>query len=256
MHTRTTGMNRRSNSQWKDACVSESRVVLWDFDGTLAQRPGRWSQCLVEAMARADANMRLQPEDVRPGLANGFPWHRHAEGHPELADPDAWWSALMPLLVSAYTRAGVQREIAITAADLIRRTYVDPAAWIVYSDTKPALTHLREHGWRHLVVSNHVPELPDLVTSLGLADLVEDVLTSAATGWEKPHPAMFRQALDRAGNAERVIMVGDNPEADIAGARRAGIPALLVRQPNSCGIVVDLHTAADQIITGHIPRRA
>lgn len=77
-------------------------------------------------------------------------------------------------------------------------------------------------------------------------DLFEDIITSAATGWEKPHPEMFRYALDRVANPDTVIMVGDNPEADVAGAQRMGIPALLVRGTS----MRDLHAAADRIITG------
>lgn len=191
--------------------------------------------------------MQLHPDDVKPGLRGGFPWHRHQEGHPELTDPDAWWNALIPLLATAYCGAGVDRQTATTAAGLVRTTYVDPAAWMVYPDTRPALRDLRENGWRHLIVSNHVPELPELVKALGLDDLVEDVLTSATIGWEKPHAAMFRHALARAGNADTVIMVGDNPHADVAGAQAVGIPAFLVRHPTASGFGADLRTAADHI---------
>lgn len=234
-------------SSCQNVVVTASKVVLWDFDGTLAQRPGRWSQCLAETIAQVDRSATVHPDDLKPGLRNGFPWHRHEEGHPELNNPDDWWNALLPLLIGAYCRAGIDRQRAITAARMVRTTYVDPAAWTVYSDTLPALSSLHKAGWRHLVVSNHVPELPRLVRSLGLADLVDDVLTSATVGWEKPHPSMFRQALASAGHPDTVIMVGDNPEADVAGALRAGIPALLVR--NATPGDADLHAVADRILT-------
>lgn len=232
----------------EDDRVAESRVVVWDFDGTLAHRPGRWSQCLAEAVALTDAALTMRADEFKPGLRDGFPWHRPDKCHPELNDPDAWWDSLTPLLIDAYLKAGVDRHTAVAAAGKVRTTYVDPTAWTVYSDTRPALLRLREYGYRHLVLSNHVPELPQLVRALGLADLFDDVITSAATGWEKPHPEMFRYAMSRAGHADTVVMVGDNPEADVAGATRAGIPALLVRQ--TTGSTVDLHTAADLIITG------
>ena len=53
-------------------------------------------------------------------------------------------------------------------------------------------------------------------------------MTSALVGWEKPHAEMFRHVLDRLGRPSHTWMVGDNPMADIEGARAAGIPALLV----------------------------
>ena len=43
----------------------------------------------------------------------------------------------------------------------------------------------------------------------------------------KPHPPMFEEALRRAGEG-RAIMIGDQLETDVAGARRAGIDAALV----------------------------
>ncbi len=45
----------------------------------------------------------------------------------------------------------------------------------------------------------------------------------------KPAPAMFTAILDASGiGAGEAVVVGDNPDADIAGAHRAGIAAILV----------------------------
>ena len=45
----------------------------------------------------------------------------------------------------------------------------------------------------------------------------------------KPAPAMFTAILDAAGVAPaECVVVGDNPDADVAGAHRAGCAAILV----------------------------
>jgi 4-nitrophenyl phosphatase len=45
----------------------------------------------------------------------------------------------------------------------------------------------------------------------------------------KPHPGMFQAILTMAGVAPAdALVIGDNPEADIPAARRAGIPSVLV----------------------------
>lgn len=212
------------------------QVVLWDFDGTLARREGMWRSALVGALDAVAPAHGITGDDLRPGLRDGFPWHRHEVPHPEFTDADAWWVGLHPVLRRAYEGAGVARPAVEQAIARVRDVYLDPRHWSVFDDVRPALERLRAAGWSHVVLSNHVPELPRLVADLGLADLVEDVLTSALLGYEKPHPAAYEAALERAGRPRAVWMVGDSAEADVRGARSAGIPALLVRQDESHGL--------------------
>lgn len=223
-------------------------TVLWDFDGTLAQRPGRWSACLAQSLATISADPPITQDDLRPGLRNGFPWHRPNQSHDHLSTPDAWWDALRPLLVSAYLGAGVYPDLAELAAGQVRRAYTDPGTWTIYEDSVSALERVRAAGWDNIIVSNHVPELPDLVESLGLAQHFRAVLTSAEVGWEKPNPEIYRVALDRAGRPDDIRMIGDNPVADVAGAEAAGIIGLLVRSPGTEGAGPSLADALDTFL--------
>ena len=205
-------------------------VVFWDFDGTLARREGMWRSCLLTALDAISPDHELTDDDIRPGLRDGFPWHRPDAPHPELSDSaDAWWQALNPLLVRTYRRAGVAAPTASAAAALVRTTYIEPEFWQVYSDVHAALKSLRRRGWRHIVLSNHVPELPQLVDALGLGGLVDDVITSARVGYEKPHPDIFAYARRGFAASVPLWMVGDNPIADVQGATSVGIDAILVR---------------------------
>jgi len=208
------------------------RAVLWDFDGTLAHREGMWSGALLAALDAACPGHGVTRDALRPGLRNGFPWHTPDVGHSH-GSADAWWAALAPLLSSACVGAGVAAADAERAAAALRDVYLDPAGWAVYDDVAPALARLA--AFRHVIVSNHVPELPALVDALGLS--FDAVVTSAAVGWEKPHPAIFRAALDAAGvDASDAWMVGDNPVADVAGAEAAGVRAFLVRRDGAPGL--------------------
>lgn len=61
-----------------------------------------------------------------------------------------------------------------------------------------------------------------------LVRAVEAVTGVAPTVIGKPKPHIFRLALATLPAGCRAAMVGDNPETDVAGARRAGIAAILV----------------------------
>jgi putative hydrolase of the HAD superfamily len=206
-----------------------SRTLLWDFDETLAHRPGMWAGCLVEALDEDEPGHGVCVDDLRPFLRDGFPWHEPLTPHPELNEPEAWWASVGGLLARAYTGAGIEQAPAARLATLVRRRYVDPAVgWTLFPDTAPVLWELRAAGWGHVILSNHVPELPELVRGLGLDELVDTVITSASIGYEKPHPQAFACARRVAGDI--ALMVGDNYEADVAGAEAVGIPAVLVRR--------------------------
>lgn len=208
------------------------RLILWDFDGTLASRRGEtgWSLLLAEVLEECEPGCGIAADDVRPFLRDGFPWHRPDLAHPELSEPEAWWRHVEELLVAAYESVGVEGRRARELASLVRPRYVDTSLWWrLYDDTLPALEKLQADGWRHAILSNHVPELPSMVAALGLSTLIDAVFTSAVTGYEKPNRAAFDIALRTCGWPRETWMVGDNPVADVAGAEAAGIPAVLVR---------------------------
>jgi putative hydrolase of the HAD superfamily len=217
--------------------VRSDRVVLWDFDGTLAHREGMWSACLIDALDDVLPGHGLDRDAVRPHLRDGFPWHRPEVAHPELADAEAWWAHVGQLIARVYTAVGLDDERATQVARQVRAVYADHRrSWVVFDDTVPALTTLRDAGWRHAILSNHVPELSALVDGLGLAPFFDAVVNSAVTGYEKPHPEAFMHARRAAGNPAELWMVGDNPIADVAGANAAGIPAILVRRDGAPGL--------------------
>ena len=206
-------------------------TVIWDFDGTLGYRSGgRWTASVLEVARREVSGPLVTEERIRPFLRTCFPWNRHDRPHPELGEADAWWEALEPAFSAALRHAGLSADRAQIRAKEVRPVYLAPDRWRLYEDTIPALTALSEAGWRHVLLSNHVPELRGIIGRLGLESLLERIFNSAETGYEKPHPTAFRQVLATLRDNGRVWMVGDSRTADAAGAESVGIPALLVRK--------------------------
>ncbi len=205
------------------------RLVLWDFDGTLAFRPGLWSGCVIEVLDARAPGHGVAIESVRAGLAGGFPWHRADQPHPHPGDSERWWEPVEGLIADTLARCGVERGECAELAREVRLRFIDPAiGWQLCDDAVAALSSVRDAGWTNAILSNHVPELPELAAGLGLAEHVDRVFTSALVGVDKPHPRFFRHVLDAYGDPPEVWMVGDNPRADIAGAEAAGCRAILV----------------------------
>ncbi len=205
------------------------RLVLLDFDGTLAYREGLWSGCAIEVLDERRPGHGIDRDRFRSAMRGRYPWNEHERPHPELCEPEAWWRDMEARLAVAFEQAGAGEGSAALARALRERFIDVTVGWRLFEDTIPALEALRGAGWRTAVLSNHVPELGQLTAGLGLEGLVEGVFSSASIGYEKPHPGAFAHALSECGHPREAWMVGDNPQADIAGAEGAGIPAILVR---------------------------
>ena len=205
-----------------------SRYLVWDFDGTLGYRVGQWTGALLEVLRQDAPACNATAALIRPHLQTGYPWHAPHQQYP-VQSADQWWESLAPIFERAFSAVGVAPSQAHTLARRVRAAYTTPTHWRLFDDTLPTLDRLSDLGWTHLLLSNHVPELPLLLDHLGIARPFACVFNSAETCYEKPHPEAFANVLRVVAGAEAVWMIGDNVTADVAGAQAAGIPAILVR---------------------------
>lgn len=107
--------------------------------------------------------------------------------------------------------------------------FARPESWTLYPEVLEVLEALRASGLKLLVVSNWDSTLPALLDRLDLTRRFDGVVVSALVGASKPAREIFDAALDLAGvAAQEVLHVGDSPSEDYEGARRAGLPALLL----------------------------
>jgi HAD superfamily hydrolase (TIGR01509 family) len=105
-----------------------------------------------------------------------------------------------------------------------------------FSDVRPALAAARAAGRRLVVLSNWDVSLNEVLERLGLAQMLDGIVTSAAFGVRKPSPEIFEHALGVAGVAAHdALHVGDSLAEDVAGARAAGIEAVLIKRDGEPG---------------------
>ena len=82
------------------------------------------------------------------------------------------------------------------------------------------------------IVTNGSPSQHCKCRKAGLDEFAPFIIVSEEAGYRKPDPRIFQDALDATGLATpgQVMFVGDNPEADIDGAKRFGMKAAWVRR--------------------------
>ena len=116
--------------------------------------------------------------------------------------------------------------------DVFRRiedAFARRSAWYVYPDVGPTLDALRDAGLRLCVISNFVWGGVELIHDLELAGHFEALVISARVGFQKPNEGIFRHALEvMRVDPSRALHVGDSYRADVQGARRLGIDAVLI----------------------------
>ena len=108
-----------------------------------------------------------------------------------------------------------------------------PKDFIPFDDTIGVLQQLKGQGYQIGVITNLRRDMDELCRNLGMAPYLDFCLTSAEIGVEKPDPAIFVAALERAGvAAPEAVHVGDQPRSDLVGARGAGLHAVLLDRGN------------------------
>jgi len=152
----------------------------------------------------------------------GFPWRSPETPLPQWRRADQWRESMETLFRRILETVGIEDAAARDIAASFCGAYLDPGSWRLFDDTEECLEELSRRGHVHRILSNHVPELPQIVGRLGIAGRFEAVTTSALIGWEKPRPEAYRTALEGVKDLSQVVMVGDSYTSDVAGAMGAG----------------------------------
>lgn len=96
----------------------------------------------------------------------------------------------------------------------------------LYADVRPGLEKLRAK-YRLFTATNGNADL----RTIGIDHYFERSLAAREVGALKPDPAIFHRVVDGTGiELSEVIYVGDDPQHDVEGSRRAGMQAIWINR--------------------------
>ena len=186
-------------------------AVLFDLDETLLDRTASLAGFLADQHARFAASLnislalfreRFMALDARGMVPKSVVYPALLEefgGPPEAA----------AALLKDYSEGSCRHAKLIDGADEV-------------------LSVIRDRGLKMGIVSNGETIIQwRNIHALALDDRMDVVLISEGEGLRKPDAAIFQRAADRLGvMASDCLFVGDNPVADVIGARNAGMQAV------------------------------
>jgi putative hydrolase of the HAD superfamily len=202
------------------------RVVTFDAAGTLirlVRPPG-----LVYADTARRFGYDLDP--VRVQNAFRIAWESFPEppesDTPRPDDDCGWWRGLVAETMNG---AGYRIEPFDDYFETVYEQFRRPGVWELFPGVAGILSELRRLSIRLGMISNFDRRLYDVLACLNVRDLFEHVIISSEIGIRKPAARIFEVAVRRFAVAPgEILHVGNEPDADFAGASRAGFQALLV----------------------------
>lgn len=219
-----------SSDPWEPKAL-KTRAALFDLGGTLLvmRRDRIFLRVLGEEGYEPD------PSSVHSVYARADSWWLSVYGGKVMTPgetAEAYRSLDEKVFSDLFPRASPPERLRVSR--LVRKRWPELEGEIpleLYPDAEPTLNRLKADGYFLALVSNAPAETTETIKALGLSKYLQSVVVSGVVGFSKPNPEIFKIVLkELAVTPEEAVHVGDLYEADIVGARNAGIRGLLINR--------------------------
>jgi putative hydrolase of the HAD superfamily len=202
--------------------MKKYKVILWDLDGTLWDLHGNTQIALRQLFEKyKSSNFELATWEQFTSnyeIFNERVWALYREG--KIAKEELRTKRFSDLFHSVNAKYSL--EFVNQFADEF--LYICPRLNSMLPGALDVL-QMAQKDFVNVMVTNGFIEVQGIkMESAKIRSFFQHVVYSEEVGVRKPHQAIFDLALQKANaNAEEAIMIGDDWEADILGARNAGI---------------------------------
>lgn len=196
----------------QSARYSMIKAVLFDVDGTLLDRDRSLAQFVDVQYDRLIAHLRHIPKtDYIARFVE-----LDSRGH-------VWKDKVYQSLVEEFELSHITWQALLE--DYVTRFQLH---CIPFNGLIPMLSNLKQEGYRLGIITNGRTEFQRRsIEGLKIQDYLDIALVSEEEQVRKPDPEIFIQAVSRLSvEADESVFVGDNPDADVVGAKNAGMKAI------------------------------
>lgn len=199
--------------------MKKPKMIIFDYGHTLLHEPNHSTSAgnaaIYQYIAKNPNHVSLEEFDRI--CTEVFAQIRESRGGLEIHE--------FAVLKTFYELMGIELSVSLPEAERIIWEGISIGA--AMPQVKEMLALLRDQGIRTGVISNICfsgNAMKERLKRILPEHTFEFVLTSSEYAFRKPHPAMFRIALQKAGlTADKVWYCGDDFEADVVGSHGVGI---------------------------------
>lgn len=204
--------------------------ILFDLDGTLLDRGISIEQFIAAQYDRLANHLSHIPKLDYTARFVELDCHGHV-----------WKDRVYQILVTEFEIGGMSWEALLDDYQTQFQFYCVPFSGLV-----EMLITLKQQGYLLGIITNGRGQFQDrAIDGLGIRDYFDTILISEIEQVRKPQPEIFHRAIDRLGvSAQASVFVGDNPEADILGAKSAKMRTIWKRnshwlEPKEADAIID-----------------
>jgi putative hydrolase of the HAD superfamily len=207
------------------------RAVIFDLGGTLMYERAAWNAIIPQADEALTSYLREQGMELN---LSSFPreFRKRLDQYFKKREKDLLETTYSFVLRDVLSDKGYKDVPDTLVRSALDRLFaVTQTNWILEEDTLSTLQKLEEDGYRLGLISNagDDQDVQQLAHRFDIFRYFDFILTSAACSYRKPHPRIFELALSNwYFLPSEAVMVGDNPDADIRGAKSAGLYAVWI----------------------------
>ena len=202
------------------------RAVIFDLGGTLMYERGSWHSITAHADEALTNYLREQGMEIN---LSTFPreFRRRLQKYFNQREKDMLETPYTFVLRDVLKDKGYERCTGRHHTQRIGSSVCDHTNQLDIGRRYTAtLKKLEADGYRLGLISNagDDKDVHQLARRMGISSFFDFIVTSAACSYRKPHPRIFELALSNwYFLPSEAVMVGDNLEADIRGAKNAGL---------------------------------